>query len=81
MQRDQFLEGHSMLNHHVTCNDEFLMFCSEAEITFDDARTPQTPIAYTDAQIICRVTGNPNPTVYWRYRGQRLVTGSFHFHF
>jgi len=47
----------------------------KAVITFDDARTPQMPIAYSDAQIICRVSGNPNPTVYWRYRGQRLVTG------
>jgi len=53
----------------------------KAVITFDDARTPQTPIAYTNAQIICRVSGNPNPTVYWRYRGQRLVTGMFHTHF
>jgi len=58
-----------------------LLCLLKAVITFEDAHTPQTPTAYTNAQIVCRVSGNPNPTVYWRYRGQRLITGVFHFYF
>jgi len=62
----------------ITVTNKGMFLCLlKAVITFDDARTPQTPVAYTNAQIICRVSGNPNPTVYWRYRGQRLTSGMF----
>lgn len=45
------------------------------DITFDDAPTSQHPTEFTDALIICRVSGNPAPVISWRYRGMRIDTG------
>jgi hypothetical protein len=48
----------------------------QAGVSFDFAPTPQNPVAYSpEALIQCRVSGNPIPTVYWRFRGQRINTG------
>jgi len=42
------------------------------DITFDFADSPQHPTAFTRGLIQCRVSGQPNPSVFWRYRGVRL---------
>ncbi|KAI0223318.1 Fasciclin-2 [Lamellibrachia satsuma] len=42
------------------------------EITFDDVPPEQFPRIYSDALIICRVSGQPTPTVSWRYRGKKI---------
>lgn len=52
---------------------EYLL-CAE-DITFDNAPNPQNPKIYTDALIQCAVSGEPKPTVSWRYDGKRIPLG------
>jgi len=49
--------------------------CAIEDITYDSAPSPQKPVQYTNGLIECRVSGQPIPTVSWRYRGRRLHTG------
>lgn len=42
------------------------------DITFDEVPNEQFPRIYSDALIICRVSGQPTPTVSWRYRGKKI---------
>jgi neurocan core protein len=51
---------------------ELLLF---QDITFEHAPSPQYPRIFTDALIHCRVTGQPKPTVSYRYRGKKLENG------
>ncbi|KAK2191593.1 hypothetical protein NP493_50g02002 [Ridgeia piscesae] len=42
------------------------------DITFDEVPAEQFPRLYDDALIICKVSGQPTPTVSWRYRGTKI---------
>lgn len=46
-------------------------------ITFSNAPTMQHPKANENAMILCKVTGQPNPDVFWKYRGERLEGGKY----
>jgi len=43
------------------------------DITFDYAPSPQNPPIYSDALIHCRVSGEPEPEVSWKFRGERIL--------
>lgn len=40
------------------------------DITFEHVPNPQHPRIECDAVIECKVTGNPTPTVSWRFNGK-----------
>jgi len=42
------------------------------DITFVYAPSPQNPPIYSDALIHCRVSGEPEPEVSWKFRGHRI---------
>jgi len=46
--------------------------CFPEDITFDEVPAEQFPRLYDDALIICKVSGQPTPTVSWRYRGTKI---------
>lgn len=52
-----------------------MLFTVTEEITFDEAPVMQHPTQFTDALIKCQVSGQPLPSVTWRYRGSRIITG------
>lgn len=47
------------------------------DITFNNAPNLQTPTVNTDALILCMVSGNPIPNVYWKFRGVRLTSDRY----
>ena len=53
------------------CITIIFIFLTE-DITFDHAPSPQHPEIFKDAQIECRVSGNPAPEISWRYRGEKI---------
>ncbi len=54
--------------------DKFGSVC-QGDISFDEAPSPQNLEIHTDALIICRVSGEPQPTVSWRYNDQVITAG------
>ena len=46
------------------------------DITFDEVPEQQYPKIYSDALIICKVSGQPTPRVSWRYRNQKVQPGT-----
>ena len=58
-----------------------LSVCKSEDITYDVAPTPQHPVQHENGQIQCEVSGQPIPTVSWRYRGRRIHTGVYIFIF
>ncbi|ESO03029.1 hypothetical protein HELRODRAFT_80770 [Helobdella robusta] len=43
------------------------------DISFDDAPNEQYPNMNSDGPIMCKVSGQPNPDVFWKYKGVRLA--------
>jgi len=52
-----------------------MFVCKTEDITYDAAPSPQHPTQYEDGLIQCRVSGQPVPSVSWRYSGRRIHTG------
>ena len=50
--------------------------CETEDITYDAAPSPQHPTQHQNGLVECRVSGQPIPTVSWRYRGRRIQTGA-----
>jgi len=44
------------------------------DITFDHAPSPQHPPIYSDCLVECIVSGQPEPSVSWRYKGRRVLS-------
>ena len=61
--------------HRLIIVAKYLCLSITEDITFDHAPSPQHPKNGTDSLIECRVSGQPVPTVSWKYRGQIIETG------
>jgi len=61
--------------HSTLLSYQCLLWLCLEEITFERAPANQYLRRYAAGVIQCVVSGQPLPTVSWRFRGSRIVTG------